>query len=161
MLLLQANFSSFKKKPQKPNIFTFMVSEFRKYRTELKKALKWPPLPQRKKREEKLVMSWSPCECLTADVTQLYTSPSLVTIVQQPGISPETCCTLGSETPPRQHTPIPPWTHQEKKLLSPSRPRKQTPKPGRGKGTEEECNSCPAAPLCRDRAALPLAPRHR
>lgn len=66
-------FLPLRKKTQNPNIFTFMVSEFRKYRTELKKALKWPPPPQRKKREEKLVMSWSLCDCLTADVTQLYT----------------------------------------------------------------------------------------
>lgn len=78
-------FSSFKKKKtQNPNIFTFMVSEFRKYRTELKKALKWPPPPQRKKREEKLVMSWSLCDCLTADVTQLYTLTHLLSLAAKP-----------------------------------------------------------------------------
>lgn len=63
-------FSPLKKKNQnpKPNIFTFMVSELRKYHTELKEALKWPPPPQRRKRKEKLVMSWSLCVCMTADV---------------------------------------------------------------------------------------------
>lgn len=133
-----------------------MVSEFRKYRTELKEALKWPPPPQRKKREEKLVMSWSLCDCLSADVTQLYTRARFSRAANHCSAArnqPQNLLhTPASETPPRQHTPIPPWMSEEKKKNKPSlspypAPRpKQTPKPGGGKGTEEECDKCPAAP---------------
>lgn len=133
-----------------------MVSEFRKYRTELKKALKWPPPPQRKKREEKLVMSWSLCESLTADVTQPYTRSHFSLAGNH--------CSAARNQPPKpaahralKHRPAntprshPGCTREKKIPFSPSRPPKQTPNPGGGKGAEEECNNCPAAaPLCRD-----------
>lgn len=115
-----------------------MVSEFRKYRTELKEALKWPPPPQRKKREEKLVMSWSLCDCLSADVTQLYTRARFSRAANHCSAArnqPQNLLhTPASETPPRQHTPIPPWMSEEKKKTNhpfPPIPPPANPKAGR------------------------------
>lgn len=114
-----------------------MVSEFRKYRTELKKALKWPPPPQRKKREEKLVMSWSLCECLTADVTQLYTLAHFSLAGNH--------CSAARNQPPKpaahralKHRPAnTPRSHPgctREKFPFPLPPPQANPKPGRREG---------------------------
>lgn len=148
-----------------------MVSEFRKYRTELKEALKWPPPPQRKKREEKLVMSWSLCDCLSADVTQLYTRARFSRAANHCSAArnqPQNLLhTPASETPPRQHTPIPPWMSEEKKKQNHPFPPIPPPAPSKpqsraeGKARRRSATSVPPHRLCCDRAARPPAPRRR
>jgi len=143
-----------KKKPkqkQNPKIFTFMVSELRKYRTELKKALKWPPPPQRRKSKAKLVMSWSLCECLAADATRgehARTHFSLAgnhcsasrnqprnllhaRLSNSPPPQTHPGSTLDAEGKKKKFPPIPP-------ALAPLPSVNQTPKSGGGKGAEEE-----------------------
>lgn len=142
-----------------------MVSEFRKYRTELKKALKWPPPPQRKKREEKLVMSWSLCESLTADVTQPYTRSHFSLAGNH--------CSAARNQPPKpaahralKHRPAntprshPGCTREKKSHFPPPAPPSKPQTRAEGRAQRRSATTVPLLHHCVATAALPRAPRH-
>lgn len=99
-------------------------------------------------------MSWSPCECVTADVTHGEHRRTRFSLAANH-------CSASRNQPPKpavhralkhhppKHSPIPPWMHEKKKkkisFSPPAPPRplsiNQTPKSGGGKGKEEECNN--------------------
>lgn len=100
-------------------------------------------------------MSWSPCECVTADVTRSEHRRTRFSLAanhcsasrNQP-LKPAVHRALKHHPP--KHTPIPPWMHEQKDFfLPPPTPTpplfplsiNQTPKSGGGKGKEEECNN--------------------
>lgn len=122
-------------------------------------------------------MSWSPCECVTADVTRSEHRHTRFSLAANH-------CSASRNQPlkpavhrapkhhPPKHTPIPPWMHEQKDFFLPphSHPNpsslppfhKPNPKIRRREGQRGGVQQlCPAAPLCRDKTALcRSAPRH-